>query len=312
MKEITLRQLQYLVSVADHGSMAAAARACHVSSVAIGQALDELERLVGARLTTRIRSKGVTLTRTGQLLSERARGIVQEVRNLEYVVEESEERMRGTLRIGTFPTLSSWAVPPIAEEFTLRHPEVTLELVEGDAATLRRRMADGGLDMFLGFRAHVGDDMGVVPIREVRPRVLLSAEHPLAGRDSVRLADLADQPIALLSVYPVFDMLSGVLARHGLQENIRWRSTSVDVIKNLVGRGLAWTMLISLGSPTASAEGRPLRNLTIEDELAANAIVACLPRGVPAGPAQRVVLDLMRGLPFPGPAGAPVDPTRPE
>ncbi|MCJ8503974.1 LysR family transcriptional regulator [Kocuria flava] len=305
MKEITFRQLQYLVAVADHGSMAAAAKACHVSSVAIGQALDDLERFVGARLTTRIRSKGVTLTRTGQLLSDRAHAIVQEVRNLEYVVEEAEERMRGTLRLGTFPTLSSWAVPAVVEEFTTRHPEVNLELVEGDGATLSRGLADGSLDMFLGFRTHVGAEANVIHIRDVRPRVLIAAEHPLGQRESVHLSELRDEPIALLSVYPVFDLLSGVLAKHGLADNIRWRGSNVDVIKNLVGRGLAWTMLVSLGAPATSAEGRPLRNLAIEDELASNAIVACIPAGVPTGPAHQVVINLMRELPFPGALGDP-------
>lgn len=307
MKEITLRQLQYLTAVADHGSMTAAAKACHVSSVAIGQALDELERSVGARLTTRVRSKGVTLTRTGQLLSERAHTIVQDVRNLEYVVEEAEDRMRGTLRLGTFPTLSSWAVPAVVEEFTARHPEVNLELVEGDGATLSRGLADGSLDMFLGFSTHVGPEATTVHIRDVRPRVLISAEHPLGQRKSVHLSELKNDPIALLSVYPVFDLLSGVLAKHGLADNIRWRGSNVDVVKNLVGRGLAWTMLVSLGTPATSAEGRPLRNLTIEDELASNAIVACIPAGVPIGPAHNVVINLMRDLPFPGAPGAPTN-----
>ncbi|WP_256682443.1 LysR substrate-binding domain-containing protein, partial [Klebsiella michiganensis] len=73
----------------------------------------------------------------------------------------------------------------------------------------------------------------------------MAREHPLASRDAVNFQDLKEERIALLSVTPVDRLLSELLSQHGLDKNIRWRSPNLESIRNLVGRGLCVSLLVS-------------------------------------------------------------------
>src|SRR3954447_16536738 len=106
MSEITLRQLQYYVSVIDHGSVTAAAVSCHISQAAASMAVGELEKAVGAHLLIRTRSKKVVPTPAGIEFAAHARAILERVSEASDAVAESLVEMRGLLRIGCSHTLS--------------------------------------------------------------------------------------------------------------------------------------------------------------------------------------------------------------
>lgn len=71
--------------------------------------------------------------------------------------------------------------------------------------------------------------------------------------------------MALLDLHPVSDILLGVMRQAGIEDSVRWRSPTANVVRNLVGRGLAWTILIGLGTPLYSGEGRRLASVAITD-----------------------------------------------
>jgi DNA-binding transcriptional LysR family regulator len=100
MPEITLRQLQYYVSVIDHGSVTAAAISCHISQAAASMAVGQLEKSVGAELLIRTRSKKVVPTPAGVTFAAHARAILERVAEASDAVAESLVEMRGPLRIG--------------------------------------------------------------------------------------------------------------------------------------------------------------------------------------------------------------------
>ncbi|AGF73756.1 LysR family transcriptional regulator [Corynebacterium halotolerans] len=294
MKDVTLRQLEYLVAVAEEGSISRGAARCHVSPVAVGQALDDLERTLGATLTRRQRSKGVALTVIGGEIVRHAREVLHSVDRLPLLIDAAAERMKPTLRIGSFPTLSGWAVPPIIAEFSRHHPGVTIELLESDYETLHEGLRHGTLDILIGFQNHVKPGVQMIPIAPVQLRAIVSTEHRLADRRSARLAELADEDIIINALYPVSELLTELLERHGVAHAIRWRTTSTDVIKNLIGRNLAVSPVVSPGLSFISSEGRPLAAVPLTGDLPPQAVVACVAEDVPVGPAHRAVVDILR------------------
>ncbi|MGD7002582.1 LysR family transcriptional regulator [Corynebacterium halotolerans] len=294
MNEVTLRQLEYLVAVADVGSISKGAAQCHVSPVAVGQSLDELERSLGAVLTRRQRSRGVTLTDLGEEVVTHAREILQSVERLPLLIDAAAERMKPILRIGTFPTLSGWAVPPVIADFSEHYPDVRIELLESDFNVLHDRLRRGTLDIIIGFRNHVQPGVRVVPIAPVQFRVLVSADHPLAHRRSIALNELGDERLIIRSLNPVSELLHDLLRRHGVAHAVHWQTTSTDVIKNLVGRNLAVSPVVSPGLSFTSDEGKPLTAVPLTGELPAQGVVACIPEHLPVSPAHRAVIDILK------------------
>lgn len=298
--ELTLRQLEYLVAVADHGTLSGAAATVHVSTTAIASALNDMEQLVGTPLTIRRRSKGVVLTPAGRVAVQRARDVIAGARGLVEAVDYEVGSVGGTLRIGCFPTLATWAVPMLVEWFAVRFPRVRVEVVESDSPQLLDGIAAGHFDLLILFASHFdaaapGPRPGTVhEIHEARPRVLLPAEHRLAGRGSVWLRELADEPMVLLDLAPVRDILRGVLRQAGVEHCVRWLSPTVGVVRNMVGRGLAWSILVGLGSSDLSPEGRRLARVPIADELPANGVVAVTADRSVAGPKVAAALEALR------------------
>lgn len=283
MYAVTLRQLEYLVAVADAGTIADAAVQCLVSPVAVGQALADLDRALGTELTRRRRAKGVTLTPAGEAVVERARLVLREVAQLPLVIDaESESRAR-RLRIGVFASLSTWAVPSLLKHFAATAPEVQIDYVEGDIDLLRRSLDQGEVDMFLANRNQLpggGAGLQVFPIRVVRPFVLVSEHHRLAGRDGVRFTDLAEEDFVLLALHPAHQLMTDVLTSYGLADNIRWKSRNVETVNGIVGSGLAVALQFSFGHRRTSLDGERLVSVPVLDPMPENIAVACIPEGM--------------------------------
>lgn len=277
--DVTFRQLEYLIAVADTGTLSGAAAACHVSATAVGAGLDDLEAQLGAQLTVRRRSRGVQLTDAGLAAVEHARELLTGVSGLADAVDDELGRVHGTLRVGCFPTIATWAIPELIEHCLTHHPDLEVVGIEDESAGLTERLRGGDIDVAVLFTAHLLPGNEVIhPLREARPHLLLPAGHRLAGRESAALEELAGEPMALLDLHPVSDILLGVMRQAGIEDSVRWRSPTANVVRNLVGRGLAWTILIGLGTPLYSGEGRRLASVAITDELPANGVVA-LTRG---------------------------------
>lgn len=283
MYAVTLRQLEYLVAVADSGTIADAAVRCLVSPVAVGQALTDLDRALGAQLTRRRRAKGVTLTPAGEAVVERARIVLREVAQLPLVIDAESERRARRLRIGVFASLSTWAVPSLLKHFAATAPEVQVDYVEGDIDLLRRSLDQGEIDMFLANRNQLpggGAGLQVFPIRVVRPFVLVAEHHRLAGRDGIRFADVAGENFVLLALNPAHQLMTDVLASYGLADNIRWKSRNVETVNGIVGSGLAIALQFSFGLDRLSLDGERLVSVPVLDPMPENVAVACIPEGM--------------------------------
>jgi DNA-binding transcriptional LysR family regulator len=288
MKDVTLRQLEYFVAVAEEQSITRAAMKCHVTQAAISQALRELEAVLGVLLAVRRKSKGVHLTSTGRAVATRSRTLLGEVRHLVSAADDTSAGASGTYTIGCFTTLSPVVLPEVAEFVARTYPRVKLDIVEGPAPEIQERMLRGQIDLCFLYEAQRHSEVSTVLLHERRYSVAVATDHPLAGRDTVSVADLEPHPCAVLNIEPASYLNEAMLRRFGINPNVVYRTASVQTIRALVGRGLAWALLME--EVPASHEGRPLRFLPVLDDLGTNSLLAGLPQGVRPSPLTEAVI----------------------
>ncbi|WP_409181912.1 LysR substrate-binding domain-containing protein [Amycolatopsis sp. VS8301801F10] len=279
MKELTLRQLQYFVAVAEKGSISDAARALHVSPGAVSQALTDLESSLAVQLTLRRRATGVTLTRAGRLAADQARTILAETERLRDTAHVMRGELVGTLRIGCFPTLSPWMLPGIIAHFTREHPALRLEIEEGPSDELQEQLADGDIDACLLYSAHLRPGLDHVRLAPVRLRLILPANHRLADRDEIALAELSDEPAILTSLRPARDLVENLMRHAGVEPVVGWSMANVETIRAMVARGLGYSVLMGRPHGDRTYDGLPLIYRRIADDLPENAVVLARVRG---------------------------------
>ena len=123
MSEITHRQLEYFVAVADAGTVTGAARNLHLSQSALSMALSDLEGALGVQLLVRGR-RGVHLTQAGRGVLSDSRRLIAGVADLHNSARDFQESMSGRLVVGCYSTLSPLLLPAVIDAFTTDHPDV--------------------------------------------------------------------------------------------------------------------------------------------------------------------------------------------
>lgn len=256
--DFTLRQLAYLVAVADAGTIAAAAAQVRISASAMSDALAELDRVLGTPLTLRRRAHGVTLTSAGASVVDRARPLLAGARELAIGLRGAPGELVGPITIGCYPTLAPTVLPPLLHDFGGAHPRVDLNILETTHDRLEGRIESGEVDV-----AFVYDTL--IPGRPRRERlfalpahVLLAADDTLAAQPAVRLEDVVDRDLVLLDAPPSSQHTLSLFDARGLTPRIRHRTTSYEAVRTLVGRGLGYGILVQRPANPASYEGYPV------------------------------------------------------
>lgn len=278
MHEVTLRQLEYFAAIAETGTVTAAAQRCNVSQGAVSLALAELERLVGATLVIRRRGKGVALTPEGTIVAARARQVTDQVADIATVVDEFHGRLSGRIVVGVFRTLAMYAVPHLIDWFTRHHPAVELDFVEGSGPRIQAEMLAGRVQVCAIYEAQLAAGCTGILLHDASRMVALSPDHELAQLERVPLSELARHPAILVDEEPALRRTMAAFDAAGVAPRVMWRSASVQAIQNVVGRNLAYSLLMQ---PTStSPEGRPLTYRPLADGVPRNAVMASLPTGL--------------------------------
>src|SRR3954452_19316580 len=126
---MNLRDLRYLVAVADHRHFGKAAEACFVSQPTLSTQLKKLERELGVDLVER-NPRQVLLTDAGRQVVERARTILSQADSIRSIARRAQDPEAGTLRLGLFPTLAPYLLPHVVPHLRERFPKLELLLVE--------------------------------------------------------------------------------------------------------------------------------------------------------------------------------------
>jgi len=278
MPSYTLRQLEYFVAVAEAGTVTAAAERVHLSQSAMSTALADLERALGVQLVMRHHARGITLTAAGSTLLAEVRQLMRQADDVQLLAAHLVGEVTGRLAFGCFAILAPYVLPELLTAVATALPGLTLDTTEEPLDRLTAGVADGRLELALGYDLGLDPTLDTELLFTVAPHVVLPVGHHLAGRRTIALSDVADEPMVLLDLPHSRDYFARLFAASGVQPDIRHRTHSAELARAVVARGVGYTVL-NMGPPGGvSLEGRPY---------------AVVPLAVPLPPAEsdlRVVL----------------------
>lgn len=245
--DVSLRQLQYIVAVADRRGFRRAAEACHVAQPSLSTQVALAERQLGVQIFERDR-RAVRLSAAGAALVEQARRVLTAAHELQEIARQSSDPLRGTLRIGVIPTVGPYLLPSVAPAISRAFPTLTLLWTEARTADLLRELRDGAIDgVLLALEAgHVNELEYETLARD--PFVLAAApKHPLmAGTGALRADALHNETVLLLEDGHCFrDQVLNFCTQSGAGEH-GFRATSMATLVQMVSAGTAVTLLPSI------------------------------------------------------------------
>lgn len=245
----TIRQLEYLVAVADEGGFQRAADACGVSQPGLSAQIRELERILEVRLFER-RGRRSLPTAAGEALLPRARAVLETTDDLLGAARGFGEPLTGTLRLGVIPTVAPYLLPQALPAVRRHHPHLRLLLREDPTARLVDQLERGELDvLLLALEAPLGDCV-VQPLLRDPFWLAVRSDHRLARRRRVRESDLADEPVLLLDDgHCLRDQALAVCGRAGASELGDFRASSLPTLVQMVANGVGVTLLPELAGP---------------------------------------------------------------
>lgn len=184
-------QLRAFLTVAEQGSIRAAARSLHLSQAALTKALKELEQDLGVPLVLRT-ARGVQLTAFGQQLRIRAQLIVSEMRRAEDDIAQMKGAADGSVSAAVTPAAALSILPQAYRAFRRKMPNARVSFIEGFPGVALPRLRDGSLDFVVAVIVpeHLGPEFDHIELYESRSVVVGRADHPL--RDCESLAELAE------------------------------------------------------------------------------------------------------------------------
>lgn len=246
---LDIRSLRYFLAVVDEGSFGSGARRAGVSQPAVSQTIAQLEEELSARLFDR-GGRRVALTPDGEAFVDSARRVVAEFDELPARLDRARGVVRGRLEIGTTDVASIYVLPRVYRAYRRQYPEVEISVrVEGTESLLRqlaeRTLEIAVITLSVGDRAaEVPAPFSAEPLFRERLDFLVSKGHPLAGRERLLLADLAEQPLITFKDESITRQAVDALFReHGMEPRVAMEMSSPEAIKRLVEVGLGLGVL---------------------------------------------------------------------
>jgi LysR family hydrogen peroxide-inducible transcriptional activator len=241
---MNLRDLRYLVALADHKHFGRAAAASFVSQPTLSTQIRKLEEELGVSLVERA-PRRVMLTPIGREIAERARKVVADVAQMTEVARRSRDPEAGSVRLGLFPTLAPYLLPHVLPAVRARFPRLELLLVEEKTDAILARLRDGRLDAgILALPVH-DEQLHVEPLFEEPFVLAVPRTHRLATRDTpLSLAELDHEHLLLLEEgHCLRDQALDVCRLAGANERDGFRATSLETLRQMVAAGVGITLL---------------------------------------------------------------------
>jgi len=255
---ISLRQLQYIVAVAELGSFRRAAETCHVAQPSLSAQVAVAERALGLQLFERT-GRRVRVPPAAAPLVAQARRILMAAGDLHELARQLGDPFRGTLRLGVIPTISPYLLPDLAPALARDYPQLTVDWSEERTARLVEQVKDGALDAAV---LAVEADLGGLAHEPLGwdPFFLAAAPgHPLARaakKKPVTPKDLDGTRVFLLDEgHCLRAQALKLCARAGARET-GFRATSLATLVQMVSASDGVTILPSIALPVENRRGQ--------------------------------------------------------
>ncbi|HEU5082305.1 MAG TPA: LysR substrate-binding domain-containing protein [Acidimicrobiales bacterium] len=261
----TVRQLEYVVAVADHLSFSRAADACGVSQPALSTQVREVEQRLGLSLFERGRG-GVSIPDHARPVLDAARRAIRAVDDVVDAAVDLRGELVGPVRVGVIPTMAPYLLPTLVRELRRRHPRAEPVLTEERTDDLVRRIELGELDVGLLAAPVPGEGLEVVDVAVDEFHLAMPEDHPFAGHGPLPSGVLAGLPVLLLEDgHCLRDQAIEACASVGATAEGAIQGTSLTTLCQMVSAGSGVTLVPASALDVESRPGsglvtRPLRD----------------------------------------------------
>jgi LysR family hydrogen peroxide-inducible transcriptional activator len=293
----TLRQLQYLKLLVEHGGFGKAAEAAHVTQPTLSAGIQELEKILGGPVVDRARS-GLILTAVGEAALAKARVILNEADELVQAARSAGQPLTGRFRLGVIPTIAPFLLPRALPLLRSRFPDLRLYLREDLTQRLITALKSGHLDAALIALPFDMTGLDSAHVAEDEILAALPAGHPLAHQDRTRPSELEDEDLILLE--DGHCLRDHALAACGLRpprqsdSEATFVATSLPTLVQMVGSGLGVTFLPSMAVSAGLTDGTSIEIRPLQAANPSREIVVAWRSGSIRGAEGRLLAETLR------------------
>ncbi|MEE8387942.1 MAG: DNA-binding transcriptional regulator OxyR [Acidiferrobacterales bacterium] len=258
---MNLRELEYLVAVAEERHFHKAAKRCFVSQPTLSGQLKKLEDELGVLLVERS-TRQVVMTDVGKAVTEQARRILAQVKGIREIAQTSQDVMAGDLHLGLIPTLAPYLLPQIMQQIHKQYPKLKLWLHEYQTSVLLEKLHRAELDLLILALPVDTDEFAELDLFQESFLLAVPRDEELAGKPIISLGDLDNREMLLLE--------EGHCLRHqalevcfmaGATENSAFQASSLETLRHMVGEGMGLTLMPELAVPDKQTKKDPIRYL---------------------------------------------------
>ena len=294
----TLRQLQYLKLLAQHGSFSRAADAAHVTQPTLSAGVQELEKILGAPVVDRARS-GVILTPVGEESLRRGSEILAQAEDLLQAARGAGQPLTGRFRLGVIPTIAPYLLPKVLQGVRTRYPKLKLFLREDRTQALIAALKAGALDAAIIALPYDTSGLETASIGDDELLAALPANHALVGAGPLGDDWLSGQDLILLEDgHCLRDHALGACgleAPKGAVGEDVFAATSLATLVQMVGAGLGVTFLPAMAIEAGLIDQIPISTRRLASDNASRKIVIAWRAGSSRGAEARLLAEVFRG-----------------
>lgn len=264
----TLRQVQYFVAVAEQGSVTRAAQNLSISQSSVTEALKELETDLGVALFER-HPRGLTITHNGHQFLRHATKILASVSDARTSFSGQQSALSGTLNIGVTSLVAGYVLSDLLARYRRACPGIEVSAIEDNGGYLEHLLIGGELDVAVMVISNLRDRMALqAEILETSPyRLWLPMGHPLVSADIISVADIAREPLIMLTVDEIEENTGKLLSALGARPHVAFRTRSVEAVRSLVATGAGVALLPDLVYRPWSLEGDRIESRDVSGSL---------------------------------------------
>ena len=239
----TLKQLQYLVALKDHGHFGRAADACFVTQSTLSAGLRELETLIGVTLVERTR-RVVRFTPLGDRIADKARRVLREAEELGDIARAAGRPLSGEMRMSVIPTIAPFMLPHILPRLRRDYPDLKLFLREEPSGAACEGLHNGRTDCVLLALPFSCGDVASHTLFDDRPYVAYQPQDMPSDPPTIPAALIDETRLLLLEDgHCLKDHALSACNRPELRAEATMLGTSLHTIVQMVDNGLGMTML---------------------------------------------------------------------
>ena len=243
---MNIRDLEYLVALAEHKHFRRAADACHVSQPTLSGQIRKLEDELGIILLERT-SRKVLFTQSGLLLVDQAKTVLREVKLLKEMASNQGKEMTGPLHVGVIPTIGPYLMPHIVPALQNAFPDLELFLYEAQTHQLLEQLETGRLDCAIVASVRETEPFIEVPLFKERMLLAGAENHPWAKEQTIPMSMLKDHEMLMLDDgHCLRNQALGYCFTAGAKENSHFQATSLETLRNMVAANAGMTLMPEL------------------------------------------------------------------